>query len=386
MSKVRLAVGLDARLFFSNPEPTGVGYYARELARHLAPIADLHLFTDRAAVLPTAAVGLAADSLGPRPAASGAVVHQVRRWPGVPWQQTALVASLVRHRVSIYHSPTFTLPRWAPCPTVVTVHDLGALTHPQWANAPNRRYLERMLPWAVRHATRVVTVSERVKSEVLEYFHLSGEQARRVVAVPLGVDHVRFRPRSRQEVATAVARYHLEDPYFLFIGTREPRKNLVRLVTAFRAAQSQHPRCRLVLVGPPGFQTDALDAAVRATPGVQLLNWVPDADVPLLLQGAAALCYVSLYEGFGLPVLEAMAMGTPVITSRDTVMQDISGGHAQLVDPEDPDSIADALRAVLADPHGWRQAVAPYISYARAQSWNRTAHETLRVYQEACRC
>lgn len=385
MAKVRLTVGLDARLFVSDPEPTGVGYYARELARHLAPLADLHLFTDRRAVLPTAPVGVSAERSEP-PTALAAMVHLVRRWPGVPWQQTALVAELLRHRVSVYHSPTFTLPRLTPCPTVVTVHDLGALAHPEWANAANRRYLERMLPWAVHNATRVVTVSERVRSEVVDYFHLSAAEARRVVAVRLGVDHERFRPRPSHEVAAVRARYHLEDPYLLFLGTREPRKNLARLVTAFRVAQRQHPRYRLVLAGPPGFRTDALDDAVRATPRVHLLNWVPDVDVPLLLQGAAALCYVSLYEGFGLPVLEAMAVGTPVITSQDTVMQDISGGHARYVNPQDADSIADALLAVMADPAGSREAARPYVSYARALSWNRTARETLYVYREACRC
>ncbi len=375
MGRPRLTVGLDARLLMSEGQPTGVGYYARELTRHLAPLVNLHLYTESTRV-PAASALVAAEHV---------TVHRERRWPGLPWQQTALVAGLWRQRPQLYHSPTFTLPRWAPCPTVVTIHDLAALTMPEWANAQNRRYLERMLPSAVRHADRVIAVSARVRQEIVTHFGLSGADARRVVAVGLGVDAARFRPQPPPVLDAWRRRRGIVDPYLVFVGTREPRKNLVRLVTAFNIARRQHARATLLLVGAAGFGTAALDQVVARTPGVQVLDYVPADEVPLLLQGAAALCYVSLYEGFGLPVLEAMALGTPVVTSANTVMEDTTGGHALYVNPVDTDSIAATLSRVLADPPAFRQVAAEHVAYARALSWNRTARETVVVYQDACR-
>ena len=373
MGRTRLAVGLDARLLLSEVQPTGVGYYARELTRHLAPLVNLHLYADTTVppspgVLPTPAT-----------------LHAQRRWPGLPWQQTALVAGLLRQRPQLYHSPTFTLPRWAPCPTVVTIHDLAALVMPEWANAPNRRYLERMLPWAVRHADRVIAVSTRVRQEIVDHFGLSGADARRIAAVGLGVDATRFYPQPPDVLDAWRRRRGITDPYLVFVGTREPRKNLVRLVTAFNLARRQHPHATLLLAGAPGFGTAALDQVVARTPGVQLLDYVAADEVPLLVQGAAALCYVSLYEGFGLPVLEAMALGTPVVTSANTVMEDTTGGHALYVNPLDTDQIAATLGRVLSDPPAFRQVAAEHMAYARALSWNRTARETVVVYQEALR-
>ena len=373
--RTRLTVGLDARLLRSERQPTGVGYYARELTRHLAPLVNLHLYTE-------AALGpLASDVAAPELV----TVHAERRWPGLPWQQTALVAGLWRQRPQLYHSPTFTLPRWAPCPTVVTIHDLAAVTMPEWANAQNRRYLERMLPWAVHHADRVIAVSARVRQEIVAHFGLSGADARRIATVGLGVDATRFRLQPPEVLDAWRQQRGIVDPYLVFVGTREPRKNLVRLVTAFNIARRHHPRATLLLVGAAGFGTAALDQVVARTPGVRVMDYVHDGEVPLLLQGAAALCYVSLYEGFGLPVLEAMALGTPVVTSADTVMQDTTGGHALYVNPLDTDSIAATLARVLADPPSFRQAAAPHVAYARALSWNRTARETVLVYQDACR-
>lgn len=380
MDPARLAVGLDARLLTSECQPTGVGYYARELARHVAPLVALHLYTDRAANAPRAG----SPALAPDAWVDGAAaLHTAPRWPGLPWQQTALVAGLWRQRLHLYHSPTFTLPRWAPCPTVVTIHDLAALAMPEWANAANQRYLERMLPWAVRHADRVIAVSARVRGEIVSHFGLSAADARRIVAVGLGVDAARFHPQAPAAVAELRRRLGLDDPYLVFVGTREPRKNLVRLVTAFNIARRRHPSATLLLVGAAGFATGALDQVVARTPGARVLDYLPAADIPLVLQGAAALTYVSLYEGFGLPVLEAMALGTPVITSAGTVMQDISGGHAQYVNPLEVDSIAAALDRVLSDPPGFRRGAAEHMAYARSLSWNRTARETVRVYQQA---
>ncbi len=382
MGPAQLAVGLDARLLMSEPHPTGVGYYARELARHVAPLVNLHLYTDgRGDAPPASGAATAPEGWAAEPA----TLHTARRWPGLPWQQTALVAGLWRQRLHLYHSPSFTLPRWAPCPTVVTIHDLAALTVPQWANAANQRYLERMLPWAVRHADRVITVSQRVRQELVTYFSLSAADARRIVAVGLGVDAARFHRQPPEAVAQLRRRLGLTDPYLVFVGTREPRKNLVRLVTAFNVARRRHPSAMLLLVGAPGFNTAALDQVVDRTPGVRVADYLPAADVPLVLQGAAALCYVSLYEGFGLPVLEAMALGTPVITSAGTAMQDVSGGHAQYVNPLEVDSIAAALDRVLSDPPALQREAAEHMAYARSLSWNRTARETVLVYQQASR-
>jgi glycosyltransferase involved in cell wall biosynthesis len=189
--------------------------------------------------------------------------------------------------------------------------------------------------------------------------------------VPLGV---RAERATREEVADARRRLGLDRPFVLFAGTREPRKNLPRLLAAFERVQVEHPDLELVLAGPSGWG----DVAVTGG-GVRALGFVPPDQLRALYAGAEALAYPSLREGFGLPVLEAMAQGTAVVTSRGTSTEDVAGGRAVLVDPLDVDDIARGLDEAL--QRGDELAEAG-LQRAAAMTWTRTAELTVAAYRE----
>lgn len=365
-----VTVGFDARLLAHDVRPTGVGLYARHLVRALARLGvGLTLYLD---VPPSEAVP------------DGARIRLVRPWARLPWQQTALVAALGRDRPTVYHSPSFTLPAWAPVPLVVTVHDLSFERYPAYVEPATRAYLRRMVPRALKAAARVITPSARVAEEIAAHYGLPPAERAKLRPVPLGVDTDRWRPGPPEAVAAARAAHGLDRSYLLFVGTREPRKNLGRLLEAYRRLRAERGPAApdLVLVGPPGPGGDALEADLAATPGVRRLPYTAAESLVLLVQGATGLVYVSEYEGFGLPVPEALAVGTPVLTSRESPMADLAGDFAVLADPLDVDDIARGLAALVDGRAAWETRAAAARAWAATWTWERTARGTLAVYEE----
>lgn len=363
-----MTVGFDARLMAHETQPTGVGYYARQLVQHLmAEAVAVKLYTDQPY-----------DADQP-----GSMQRVVPTWSPLPWQQTALIAALWRDRPSVYHSPRFTLPLWSPVPTVVTIHDLAFDRYPDYMNADDQRYLSSMVPKSLVRADRIITDSTLVKNELITRYNLSSQRAARIKPIWLGVDTVRWHPRSMEEILVFRKRHGLSHPYLLFVGTREPRKNLSRLVQAFHvAAMRLGTATRLLLVGPDGCGNQALQDLIAKTPQVDVLPYVSAEDLPLIMQGAEALCYVSEYEGFGLPVLEAMAVGTPVITSQHTAMEEVAKDDAIYVDPLQMEAIAAILEALMRDPKPFQQRAQQAIMHAQELSWTKTARQTLAIYRE----
>ena len=254
--------------------------------------------------------------------------------------------------VDVLHCPTFRGPARPGFPTVVTVHDLAILRHPEWFPRWHGLYGSAGLRKVLRAADAVVAVSEFTKREVVE---LAGVPPERVRVVPNGVDDV-FQP---------VGSGPVQARYVLAVATLEPRKNLERVVEAARLAGVE-----LRVVGARGWG------------GVDVPGWVgevTDAELAELYRGARCVVYASLYEGFGLPVLEAMASGTPVVTSRGTATEEIAGGAAVLVDPLDVDSIA----AGIAEAKGRRDELVPLgLARAREFTWERAADEVEALWRE----
>lgn len=367
-----ITVGFDARLLAHETQPTGVGRYARELLRALdaQPDVRMTLYTDRPIMeRPWSTHSRLVGSIKP-----------------LPWQQTALPWALWRDKPAVYHSPTFTLPLTASVPLVVTVHDLGMFRYPQHADPANLEYLSKLMPRSLKRADAIITVSHHVKNELIEDFGVPGDK---IHPIWLGVDTERWQKRCREEIAATVAKYHIASPYILFVGTREPRKNLKRLVQAFSLASPRLQDTHLILIGPQGFEgpyTEELEVLIQNTAHVQVLPFVNDRDLPLLVQGAALLCYVSEYEGFGLPVLEAMAVGTPVLTSRNTVMEEVAQKFAYYTDPLDADAMAFSIVKALTTQQS-SALVEGATKHAQTFSWQDTAEKTVRVYTRvAQRC
>ena len=253
----------------------------------------------------------------------------------------------------VLHCPTYYAPVRPRVPTVVTVHDLAVLRHPDAFPAWTRAYVPRVVPPMLRAATRVIAVSEFTASELEE---LAGVPRERIRVVPNGVDHAVFTPEG--------PRAHGD--YVLAVGTLEPRKNLARTIEA-----TARLGLELRVAGDAGWgRIDVRGAHVRP------LGYVDDVELARLYRGALCLAYPSLYEGFGIPVLEAMACGAAVVTSRGGACEEVADGTAELVDPLDVQAIADGIERAIAK--GGRG-----VERAARFTWEETARRTHEVYQDA---
>jgi len=270
------------------------------------------------------------------------------------WYPVAL--SRRARNVDLLHCPSFRAPWRVRVPLVVTVHDVAVLRDPKAFNRWTAMYSYITVPRVVRAATRVIAVSEFTKGELIDLFGVPEERIR-VVPNAVGPPFVAEGPRAKGE-------------YVLAVGTIEPRKNLPRVADAVRRAGLE-----LRVAGARGWG----DVDVRAD-GVRFLGFVPDDELASLYRGALCVAYASLYEGFGIPVLEALACGAAVVTSEGTAMAEIADGAAVLVDPRDTDAIAVGIREAI----GRRDELGPVgLERARGFTWQASAEATVAVYREA---
>jgi glycosyltransferase involved in cell wall biosynthesis len=311
--------------------------------------------------------------------ASGRVSSRVVR-ARVGWLRLALPLHLLRDRVRLVHLPSTILPPVLPCPAVVTVHDLAWLHHPETYD-PADLQMQKLAARSARRAWHVIASSQATARDLRGL----GLHPERVTVVHLGVSPS-FRPDGPPLAPEAFpGAERLAGGYLLYNGGLGPRKNLRRLLLAYGqlpAAMSAPP---LVLCGKMTRYGEALAAEARATglaDQVLFPGYLPDELLPSLYRSAILLVYPSLYEGFGLPILEAMACGTPVITSDTSSMPEVAGDAALLVDPGSVDAIASALRQVLLDM-GLRQSLCQRgLARSRQFTWERTARETAAVYRQ----
>jgi len=275
--------------------------------------------------------------------------------------------------VDVVHDAGYVVPP-SNAPLVATVHDLLFLTYPEHYTWHSRAMLRRGLELARREARLVICPS----TATMDACRAAGIGSERLRLVPWGV---RVRTIDASEAEEIRRRYRIARPYVLFCGTREPRKNLPRVLEAFR--RIDHPELDLVLAGPIGWKEDLTDDLASLEGRVRPLGFVPPDDLGALYEGAAVVVYPSLAEGFGLPVLEAMAHGVPVVTSAGTATEEVAGDAALLVDPLDTDAIAAAIERILGD----RELAASLGAAGRVRaslfSWERSAELVAAVYAEA---
>jgi len=276
--------------------------------------------------------------------------------------------------VDVIHATGVAVPPRS-APLVITVHDLAFLHEPTHFTRHGLRFFRRAIDLARRDADLVVVPSIATRDDCVAH----GFDTNRVRVIPWGIE---VGPADEDAVARARDQYRISRPYVLWTGTIEPRKNLPRLLRAFATVDTD---AELVLVGPEGWNEDLdrLIAPVRSR--VRVLGFVPPNELGPLYAGAAVFCYPSLREGFGLPVLEAMAQGTPVVTSSDTSTAEVGGDAAVLVDPLDEDAIADALATLLGDRDRARTLGEAGARRALSFSWERAAGLLDEAYREAAR-
>ena len=299
----------------------------------------------------------------------------------------ALIPQLARWQLrgesqAIFHSPNYLVPPF-PGKTVNTVHDLSHVLYPEFHPQARVDFMNLAFEDSLRHTTHVITDTETVRQEFIQHFGWAPE---RVTAIGLGMDTA-FHPRSDAELAATLAKHGLSPrQYTLCVGTIEPRKNTLRLLQAYEQLDpALRHACPLVLAGGKGWKSDDVHRRMEqaAQQGwLHYLSYVDQADLPLLYAGARLFAYPSLYEGFGLPIVEAMASGTPVLTSNASCMPEVAGGAAALVNPLDVDAIRLALASHLPDEAWLAQARAQGLRRAASYSWQRCAMQTLDVYRQ----
>jgi glycosyltransferase involved in cell wall biosynthesis len=280
----------------------------------------------------------------------------------------------------LFHATEHLLLPLRRCPTVLTVHDLIFHLFPQHHKPLNRWYLNAALPLYCRRASAIICVSERTKSDLVGAWRVDPAKVHVVYEAP---DEI-FQPAAPAQVADVRRRYGLPERYLLTVGTIEPRKNLTRLVEALELLRLSCEDARLVVVGSTGWlYKDFYDRLARSEhrSAVLLTGFVPNVDLPAVYSGAIATVFPSLYEGFGLPVLESMACGTPVVTSQAASLPELGGDAALYFDPQDVPGMAAALQQVWCDPELCHSMRAQGLIRAARFSWARAAQETLRVYE-----
>lgn len=351
---------------------SGVGYYAENLLAGMMSVAPQHdyvLFSNRD--IGDTRLPVPGERLYDR----GLI--QAR----AAWMQTTLPGSIRRAAPDVCHFPNYLAPLSSPCPYVVTIHDMTLYITPRFHSFKKLVLDRTLLPHVARRAAGIVTVSNSAREDIVRHLRVPRDKVR----VVMNAVSPTFRPVTDPARLSAVLhRYGIDVPYILFVGTIEPRKNIARLVQAFaRLKRAGFPH-KLVLVGQPGWHFQPIYAEIEqqgVTRDVILTGYVPLEDLPVLYSGAECMAFPSLYEGFGLPVLEAMACGTPVVTSASSSLAEVAGDAALLVDPRSVEHITDALARVHDDPQLAGDLSTRGLARAARFTWENAARATLDLYE-----
>lgn len=359
---------------------------------------DAHMVGERETGNETYVVGLAGalgrlgghnyTLLTPKPGVLPATLRSlphlsVRPFPNLPsFLRIPLLYPRLARRdgIDLLHM-TYIAPPRSPCPVVVTVHDVSYRIFPEYFSPRVRLLLGLLVGVSVRRAARVITVSESARRDIVRFYRVPPEH----VAVTPEAAGEQFTPQPSEEVSRVREKYSLPPSYILAVGNVQPRKNLARLVEAFAAVASHAPDTVLALAGRSGWRGSEVEAAVRRLGlerRVLFTGYVHDGDLPALYTGATIFCYPSLYEGFGLPPLEAMACGAPTVTSNVASLPEVVGDAALTVEPLSVTAIIGALRRMLDDAALREEYRARGLARAALFSWERTAQLTRKVYDE----
>ena len=366
-----MRIAIDARKL----RDYGIGTYIRNLLRHLARI---DTSSEYVLIVQPADIEIAAD-LGEnfRTVPDWSRSYSIR-------EQLTIPLDLRREAVDLFHAPHYVLPPLTPCKSVVTIHDCIHLRFPQYL--PNRMgyvYARTSLWVATHRATRVLTVSETSKRDILRYFRVPESK---IDVIYNALDERLGMTPTEEEVNQVRERYQLHDPFLLYAGNIKPHKNLERLIEAFntlRRGGLEH--VKLLIIGDEISKYASLRRAVhrhKLHKHVRFFGFVSDNTLASLYRLASAFVFPSLYEGFGLPPLEAMAAGTPVITSNVSSLPEVVGDAALLIDPYEPDEIAAAMRRVLTEPGLRDDLRARGLARVQTFSWDRSVRRVREIYGE----
>jgi glycosyltransferase involved in cell wall biosynthesis len=369
-----MRIGIDARLLYY--QQAGIGQYTLRLVEALAQVDReneyvlLQSHKDRSI--------LVREPNFRR--------HAMWTPPHHRFEQLALSLELAPVKVDVLHQPDFIPPWRRRCPAVVTIHDLGFLRYPETLTEASKRYYGQIYR-AVKSAEQIIAVSECTKADLVR---LTSAPENKVTVIYEAAGP-QFHPiQDRSALKDARARYGIVGDFILFVGTIEPRKNLSALVRAYAYLIKEKARGqtlpKLIIAGRRGWLFEEVFSLVEELDlgyVIRFIGGVPAGDLPYLYNAALLFVYPSLYEGFGLPLLEAMSCGTPAVASDRSSLPEIAGDAALLVPPEDPEKMAQAIWQALTDDELRRELRQKGLAQAQGFSWERTARQTIQVYQKA---
>ena len=370
-----MKIGIDARSMFGTP--TGVGRYLSNLLAALSKLDAENaywLYTDR----PIDTAIIAQENF-----------HQ--KYLTLPvaqnyftWNHVRLPPELVLHPIDVFHFPFYTMPVFRNYKSIVTIHDITYEVHPEWYSWKGLVAMRFFSKYAAKHADKILAVSEYTRHDIIKHYRIP---EKKVVAIYHGIEKRFQKIRDKETLEHLKAKYTINGNHvILYVGSIHTRRNIEELIRAFQTISSQYPESQLVIIGKreyPYLDVQTLVRELGLTQQVRLSGYVPDDDLPGLYNLADLFVYPSSYEGFGIPPLEAMACGTPVITSNNTSFPEVTGDAAILLDdPRKIAEMADAIDQVLKNERLRQEMAARGFVQAQKFSWERTARKTLDVYRE----
>lgn len=363
-----MKIAFDAKRAFANAR--GLGNYSRDTIRLLATFAPQNEYVLCGKPSPLFRLE-GAQTLSPKGV-----------WRAIPWawRSRGCVRDLVREGVEVYHGLSGEIPlgiHKAAIKTIVTMHDAIFVRNPELYSTTYRWIFTRKVQYACDHADIIIAISEQTKQDLITYFHADEKKIR---VVYQGC-HRQFRePVSAEQVAAVQQKYRLPEQYLLYVGALEPRKNLLNLVKALAESNVQVP---LVMMGAhSAYAEQVADLAAQSGVQVQFLHGIPFADFLAIYRGAKVFVYPSIFEGFGIPILEAMCMGVPVVTSTGSCFEETGGEAALYADPNNPTEIGERIKRVLSDGVLREEMVQKGHEQAKKFTDERVAENLLKVYGE----
>ncbi|MFA6475136.1 MAG: glycosyltransferase family 1 protein [Patescibacteria group bacterium] len=375
-----MRIGIDCRTIL-NPgigEQAGVGHYTYYLVKYLLKLDKTNqyvLFYDHrsTSVLEFKRKNVQLIQFP---------LSEYKKYLPLAYSHVLVTRIINQAKLDVFHSPANVLPLQYNKPAVVTVHDLAIYQHPEWFPDKQDFSVKVLVPRSLRKAKQIIAVSQSTAHDVIKQFQISQEK---IIVVPEGYETVKS--PSKLTIHAVRKSFHLKEKYFFYVGTLEPRKNIAGMIQAFDALVRRKPKrykdVQLVLAGGKGHQFTDTYAAIQAVRAgsVRYIGYISAQDKRALLHGAITFVFPSLYEGFGLPVVEAMASGTPVITSKVSSLPEVAGRAAVLIDPSSSLAIQNALDKVMSKATRTRLIKKGKIQ-AKQFSWEKCAQQTLEVYKK----
>lgn len=366
-----MRIGLDCRTI-QESEPAGTAHYAKELVRALLDIDsknEYFLFFNQEKNIPE-------DLRQPN---AKIIILPRKSLPFISshWQFSK---ALKKHQLDIFHGPANTLPIGYNGASILTIHDLAIYINPEWF--PKQSFSTKFLvPRSLAKAKKIIVPSESTKQDLQNIFRVPEDKIKVVY------EGVKTEEPSEKIIQAVLQKFKInpKEPYFFFLGTIEPRKNLIALIAAYKILIQKNPDAPiLILAGGKGWKNDDIFEAIKKRDlenKIKYLGYVSNEEKFALMKSALAFVYPSLYEGFGLPILEAMSLNTPVITSRTSSLPEVSSDGALMIDPNDDNEIANALEKLWKDDSLHNELITKGKRQTARFSWTKTAEQTLEIYQ-----